>query len=486
LNGSSAISKRTGLSPWPDEPYRTMKNILIIEDDPIVAHIYRTRLEKEGYTVEISEDGQSGFYRIHEFHPHGVLLDLMLPKMNGVDILKKIRAQSQFAKIPVIVFTNAYVPNMIQEAQAAGASQVFNKATLTPRQIIDALHLLLGGGSAAGANPVLPLPVQPPGSGHEVSITRLPAPGQTASRAADPSFDAPSQPFFAEGSPPPPRAFVSPDEAARPTPLPMRRPQEPAPGINSDDAAFQAELFRAFNAAKGDTLATIRKSLQSFNKAPDDTSRMPHLMELYRKVHSLTGSAGIAGFSAVSQLTSALEVLLRELQHQRLDAPHCRPVHRFPRRVVQVRRAARRTGQPAQHSGGGRRNPFPPGHHLRSRKGQPEVRERRGSDGRAQAGHRKRLRPDLSRRADAGHGRLRAVYEDSGPGDQQGDADHLRDQPHGLQEPRPLQLERRHRPHRQAVHVHRTHRQGAYPRASQPDIVEAAGGLTAAHLSGMA
>ena len=117
-----------------------MFKILIIEDDPIVAHIYRTRLEKEGYEVEIAPDGQSGFYRIHEFRPDAVLLDLMLPKMNGVDILKKIRAQPQFVKTPIIVFTNAYVPNMIHESFGAGATQVFNKATLTPRQIIDSLH----------------------------------------------------------------------------------------------------------------------------------------------------------------------------------------------------------------------------------------------------------------------------------------------------------------------------------------------------------
>src|SRR5438132_13510972 len=129
-----------------------MFKILIIEDDPIVAHIYRTRLEKEGYEVEIAPDGQSGFYRIHEFRPDAVLLDLMLPKMNGVDILKKIRAQPQFVKTPIIVFTNAYVPNMIHESFGAGATQVFNKATLTPRQILDALHSAIHNNGGAPAS----------------------------------------------------------------------------------------------------------------------------------------------------------------------------------------------------------------------------------------------------------------------------------------------------------------------------------------------
>ena len=100
-----------------------MKKILIIEDDSIVAHIYRSRLEKEGYAVEVATDGQTGYYRIHDLRPDGILLDLMLPKMNGVEILKKIRAQAQFQKIPVVVFTNAYVTNMIQESFTAGASR---------------------------------------------------------------------------------------------------------------------------------------------------------------------------------------------------------------------------------------------------------------------------------------------------------------------------------------------------------------------------
>src|SRR6267154_4361437 len=117
-----------------------MKKVIIVEDDPIVAHIYKTRLEKENYQVEIAADGQAGFYRIHEFEPDAVLLDLMLPKMNGVEILKKIRAQAKFKSTPIIVFTNAYVANMINESFGAGATLVFNKATLTPRQILDALH----------------------------------------------------------------------------------------------------------------------------------------------------------------------------------------------------------------------------------------------------------------------------------------------------------------------------------------------------------
>ncbi len=225
-----------------------MKKILIIEDDPIVAHIYRSRLEKEGYAVEVATDGQTGYYRITELRPDGILLDLMLPKMNGVEILKKIRAQTQFQKIPVIVFTNAYVSNMVQESFTAGASAVYNKATLTPRQIVDALNAALGVTGADGAT----APAAP-----------TPEPGASA----------------------------------------------PPPG----DAGFQADLLQTFTAAAPQTLNDLRKQLQEFTKADDETARLASLFELYRKIHALTGNAGIAGLRPIAQMASALEALLKEL-----------------------------------------------------------------------------------------------------------------------------------------------------------------------------
>src|SRR6185369_11000932 len=132
-----------------------MKKILIIEDDPIVAHIYRSRLEKEGFQVEVAPDGQTGYYRIYDQRPDALLLDLMLPKMNGVDLLKKIRAVREFQKLPIIVFTNAYIANMIHEAFSAGASAVYNKSSITPRQIIDAINAML--------HPVMATATSPPG-----------------------------------------------------------------------------------------------------------------------------------------------------------------------------------------------------------------------------------------------------------------------------------------------------------------------------------
>jgi DNA-binding response OmpR family regulator len=279
-----------------------MKKILIIEDDPIVAHMYRTRVEKEGYEVEVAADGQSGFYRIHEFHPDAVLLDLMLPKMNGVDILKKIRAQGQFSKIPIIVFTNAYVPNMIHESFGAGATQVFNKATLTPRQILEALHNAIY--PTIGLNAGQPTPAA--------------APQPTAESGDDAGSSGIGEHPYHSPAPPSPVVFPHTPGGGASVAAGQSSKHDTAflsaaAVETSRDQEFQSELLTSFMQSGPETLNALRKALQDFTKAQPESNRPPPLLELYRRVHALTGSAGIAGLPNIAQMAAALEVLLKEL-----------------------------------------------------------------------------------------------------------------------------------------------------------------------------
>jgi DNA-binding response OmpR family regulator/HPt (histidine-containing phosphotransfer) domain-containing protein len=288
-----------------------MKKILIIEDDPVIGHIYKTRLEKEGYKVEIAADGQSGFFRIHEFEPDAVLLDLMLPKMNGVEILKKIRAQSKYAKTPVIVFTNAYVPNMINESFLAGATMVFNKATLTPRQMIDSLYGIIYSGIPADGTP----PKTTAESDQTKSETNSPevenflhaAVGEEAFHSSPPSFavaEHSSPSSFAVAEEPPATQGSSQNASAV-----MVAPE----AVQAEDSEFQAELLKTFLRGTQEALVGLRKATQEFSKAQDEADRLEDLLELYRKVHALTGSAGIAGVRNISKMAAAVEVLLKEL-----------------------------------------------------------------------------------------------------------------------------------------------------------------------------
>src|SRR5215510_13086669 len=116
------------------------KKILIVEDDQIVANIYRNKFSVEGYQVEIALDGQSGMEMLNSFRPDAVVLDLMLPKMTGVDFMKQVRSQSEFQQLPVIVFSNTYLTNMVQEAWKAGATKCLSKANCSPKQLLEVVR----------------------------------------------------------------------------------------------------------------------------------------------------------------------------------------------------------------------------------------------------------------------------------------------------------------------------------------------------------
>ena len=106
-----------------------MKKVLIIEDDQIVANIYRNKLAVNGFQVEIAGDGESGLELIKKLHPDILLLDLMLPKISGVELLKKIRSEPDFREMPIIVFSSTYLSNVVQDAWKAGATKCLSKAS---------------------------------------------------------------------------------------------------------------------------------------------------------------------------------------------------------------------------------------------------------------------------------------------------------------------------------------------------------------------
>ncbi len=125
--------------------------ILIIEDDRVAAKLFGTWLANAGYGVEFATDGPTGLAQIGALKPDAVLLDLLLPGANGWDVLRILRENPGFARTPVVVYTNGFVQSMVDEALAAGANQVLNKATLTSQLLLDAFRLELGFGGAQAA-----------------------------------------------------------------------------------------------------------------------------------------------------------------------------------------------------------------------------------------------------------------------------------------------------------------------------------------------
>src|SRR5437867_3275165 len=128
-----------------------MKRVLLIEDDPFIGNVYRDKFGREGFAVDVARDGKSGLDLFYGNDPDVVLLDLMLPEINGVEVLRMIRARSGPHHVPILVFSNAYLGGMVQEAWEAGASQVLTKGNHTPKQVVQAVKDVFDNSPAAFA-----------------------------------------------------------------------------------------------------------------------------------------------------------------------------------------------------------------------------------------------------------------------------------------------------------------------------------------------
>jgi DNA-binding response OmpR family regulator len=112
------------------------KRVLIIEDNNVLASVYGSTLSQAGFQVAVANDGQVGLDQIARFSPDLVVLDLMLPKVDGLEVLRRIRADQAHASLPVIVFSNSYTSDRTREVWNAGATQVLVKASCPPKQLL--------------------------------------------------------------------------------------------------------------------------------------------------------------------------------------------------------------------------------------------------------------------------------------------------------------------------------------------------------------
>jgi CheY-like chemotaxis protein len=120
-----------------------MKRVLITEDDGLIAAIYRDSFEKEGFSAEVASDGAVAIQRLKGNPPDVVVLDLMLPNVNGVEVLKFIRSQEKLERLPVIVMSNAFAGELGREATAAGATKIFAKNACGPKRLMKEVRELL-------------------------------------------------------------------------------------------------------------------------------------------------------------------------------------------------------------------------------------------------------------------------------------------------------------------------------------------------------
>lgn len=123
--------------------------ILIVEDDEFLRSLTAKRLEREGYEVAVAVDGESAVNVALEAKPSLVLLDLLLPGVDGFEVLRRIRANDQLKTLPVIVFSNLGQREDIEKAQTAGADDFLIKANFTLDDVASKINGRLGAGQSA-------------------------------------------------------------------------------------------------------------------------------------------------------------------------------------------------------------------------------------------------------------------------------------------------------------------------------------------------
>lgn len=114
-----------------------MTKIAIIEDDQAISQMYRIKFEGDGYDVETAENGKTGLQMIETIKPDMVLLDLMMPEMNGDEMLAKLRATDWGKDIKVIILTNVGEQEIPPAVKELGVKAIIIKADMTPRQVAD-------------------------------------------------------------------------------------------------------------------------------------------------------------------------------------------------------------------------------------------------------------------------------------------------------------------------------------------------------------
>ncbi len=120
-----------------------MTKIAIVEDDIAISQMYSIKFESEGYTVQTAENGRLGFELIEKMRPDIVLLDLMMPEMNGDELLTKLRATDWGKNIKVIILTNMGEQEAPEILRTLNVSAFVVKADFTPKQVAELVKIKL-------------------------------------------------------------------------------------------------------------------------------------------------------------------------------------------------------------------------------------------------------------------------------------------------------------------------------------------------------
>lgn len=122
-----------------------MAKVLIIEDDPLMSRLYQKIFTFEGYEVVTAANGEEGLEQVKKENPTVVLLDIMMPKMNGLQVLEKLKVDPDTKAIPVIMLTNLAGQQDAETALTKGAVKYIVKSEYEPKQVANMVKEILAG-----------------------------------------------------------------------------------------------------------------------------------------------------------------------------------------------------------------------------------------------------------------------------------------------------------------------------------------------------
>lgn len=116
------------------------KKILIVEDDNFVAEVYIAKLAEMGYEATLAQNGEEGLEELKKNKIDLILLDILMPVMNGVEMLEEIKKRPEWKNIPVILLTNVGEKESIQKVRDLGVKNYLIKSHFTPAEVIEKIE----------------------------------------------------------------------------------------------------------------------------------------------------------------------------------------------------------------------------------------------------------------------------------------------------------------------------------------------------------
>ncbi|MFH0791931.1 MAG: response regulator [bacterium] len=120
------------------------KKILILEDETILSELLKKKLTSEGYDVLTAMDGVEGLAKMKDSHPDLILLDIVMPKLGGIEVMEEMQKSDELKNIPVIIISNSGQPVEIDRAQRLGARDWLIKTEFDPQNVVEKVFGQIG------------------------------------------------------------------------------------------------------------------------------------------------------------------------------------------------------------------------------------------------------------------------------------------------------------------------------------------------------